>query len=222
MAHLVFIGGKSGTGKSTSGRNLDPDTTLWINADQKALPFKKFKDKYNEEKGNYLKTSNTAEIMTALKKAHKDGKVKTVIIDTWSRMMTDYVMSEEFRKSKGFEKYARFSGSQYDLINTINEKMRDDMVVYFLCHIDSVQDSDGFSTDKVVVQGKQLEKLTPESFSSIVLYADVLTAPGKPNRHVFRTKNGGNDTVKTPIEMFEEDVIDNDLVLVNQAIEDYF
>jgi hypothetical protein len=222
MAHLVFIGGKSGTGKSTSGRNLDPSSTVWINCDQKALPFKKFKDKYNEKAGNYHSTSNVDEVMAVLKASHKNDKVKTIIIDTWSRVMTDFVMSKEFRGDKGFGKWSKLSGSQYDLINTINEKLRDDIVVYLMCHIDSVQDSDGFNTDKVVVQGKQLEKYVPESFSSIVLYAEVIKNPGKPNEHVFRTVNNGNDTVKTPIDMFDEEYIPNDLVLVNKAIAEYY
>ncbi len=50
MAQLCFLVGKSGMGKSTSGRNLNPEETLWINTDQKALPFKKFGEKYNEKK----------------------------------------------------------------------------------------------------------------------------------------------------------------------------
>ena len=63
MAHLVFVVGKSGMGKSTSLRNLNPDETVIINTDQKALPFRKFNEKYNEEKGNYLKTSNVEEVL---------------------------------------------------------------------------------------------------------------------------------------------------------------
>jgi ABC-type ATPase involved in cell division len=52
MAELVFVIGRSGTGKSTSIRNLKPEETVIINSDQKALPFRKFKELYNEEKGN--------------------------------------------------------------------------------------------------------------------------------------------------------------------------
>jgi dephospho-CoA kinase len=76
MAHLVFVVGKSGMGKSTSLRHLDSNETLIINTDKKALPFEKFSDKYNKEKGNYLKSSNTDEVMSALKKANKEDKLK--------------------------------------------------------------------------------------------------------------------------------------------------
>jgi len=222
MGQLVFLVGKSGMGKSTSGRNLNSDETLWLNADQKALPFKKFKEKYNEKKGNYFKSSDVNEIIGQIKEAHKNPKIKTIIVDTWSRVMTDAIMSPQFRASKGFEKWTRMSGGQYDLINIINEKLRDDIIVYLFAHPEVHHDEDGYSRERIVVQGKQLEKQVPESFSTIVLYADIKKIPGKPNHHIFRTVNSGTDTCKTPIGMFEEDEIDNDLVVVNDAIRDYY
>lgn len=222
MAQLCFLAGKSGMGKSTSGRNLNPEETLWINTDQKALPFKKFGEKYNEKKGNYIKSSDMPSIMATLKEAHKNSKIKVIVFDTWTRCMTDAVMHPSFRAAKGFEKWGKFSASQYDLINTINEKLRDDIIVYTLCHPETHYDEDGFARERITVQGKQLEKFCPESFSSIVLYADIEKAPGKPNRHIFRTVNSGTNTCKTPMEMFEDEVVDNDLAIVDKAIRDYY
>jgi len=51
MAQLCFLVGKSGMGKSTSGRNLNPEETLWINTDQKALPFKSLERNITRRKG---------------------------------------------------------------------------------------------------------------------------------------------------------------------------
>ena len=104
MGKLVFVVGKSGMGKSTSLRNLNPDETVIINTDQKPLPFKKFEEKYNEGKGNYLKTSDVSEVIKKLKEIHKNPKIKTVIVDTWSRIMTDAIMNPSFRAEKGFDK----------------------------------------------------------------------------------------------------------------------
>lgn len=222
MGVLAFIAAKSGSGKSTSLRNLDEKETVIINTDQKALPFRRFEERYNEEKGNYLQSSDTEKVLTKLKEANKNPKVKTIVIDTWSRMMTDAVMSKTFRAAKGFDKYMKMAGSQYDLLNIINEKVRKDIIVYLLAHPEKHQDEDGFTTFRIGVQGKMLERFVPESFSSIVLYGDVIKAPGKPNEHVFRTISGGNDTCKTPMEMFEEETIPNDLVLVNERIRDYY
>ena len=131
-------------------------------------------------------------------------------------------MSPAFRSSNGFAKWGELSGSQYDLLNTINEKVRDDLNVYLFAHPETIQDENGFLRERIAVQGKQLEKFAPESFSSVVLYAEIKASPGKPNEHIFRTRNSGADTCKTPMGMFEDAEISNDLVLVNEAVNAYF
>jgi ABC-type ATPase with predicted acetyltransferase domain len=222
MGQLVFLVGKSGMGKSTSLRNLNSDETVIINTDQKALPFKKFMESYNEEKGNYIKSSDIETVISKLKEAHKNSGIKSIVVDTVSRIMTDAVMHPNFRASKGFEKWTKMSGSIYDLMSIINEKLRDDIIVYLMAHPETHFDEDGFARERIAVQGKQLEKFAPESFSSIVLYAEVKKTPGQPNRHIFRTISSGSDTCKSPLEMFDEEEIDNDLVIVEKAIRDYY
>lgn len=222
MAKLVFIVGKSGMGKSTSARNLDSNKTVIINSDQKDLPFPKFNSKYNEEKKNYLKTSNIDEVFKKLKEVQNDPNIDTVIIDTWSRIMTDGVMADSFVKNKGYEKWGNFSFAHYKLFTIINERLRDDLIVYLFCHPETVYDESGFPKMEIAVQGKQIKKFFPESFSSIVLYAEAIKSPGNPINYVFRTVTGGEDTCKSPMGMFEEDNIDNDLTIVNSAIKEYY
>lgn len=130
-------------------------------------------------------------------------------------------MSEGFRSQNGFTKWENMAADQYRLINIINDKMRDDLIVYMFAHPVSEYDEMGEKRQKIAVQGKMLEKQVPESFSSIVLYTDVF----KDNDNVkyrFSTENDGTDTCKAPFEMFEDKYIENDLALVNQAIKDYF
>jgi hypothetical protein len=222
MAQLVFLVGKSGMGKSTSLRNLNPDETVIINTDQKALPFKQFNLKYNEDKRNYRKTSDVNIVLATLKKANDLTNVKTIIIDTWSRIMTDAIMNPGFRAEKGFDKWTKMASSQYDLINFINDSMRDDIIVYLLAHPETHYDDAGYASERIGVQGKMLERFVPESFSTIVLYSEIIKQPGQPNKHVFRTVSSGSDTCKTPLEMFEENAIDNDLIIVNKTIREYY
>ena len=222
MAQLVFLVGKSGMGKSTSLRNLNPDETVIINTDQKALPFKQFNLKYNEDKKNYKKTSDAVEVYKILNKVNSMENVKTVVIDTWSRIMTDDIMSQSFRAEKGFDKWSKMAANQYDLINYINDGMRDDIIVYLMAHPETHFDENGFSTERIGVQGKMLERFVPESFSTIVLYAEIIKQPGQANKHVFRTVSSGSDTCKTPLEMFETDSVENDLLIVNQKIREYY
>ena len=222
MAQLVFLVGKSGMGKSTSLRHLNPEETVIINTDQKALPFKQFNLKYNEDKRNYRKTSDVNIVIATLKKVNELANVKTVIVDTWSRIMTDAIMSPSFRAEKGFDKWTKMAAAQYDLINFINDSMREDIIVYLFAHPETHYDEAGFASERIGVQGKMLERFVPESFSTIVLYAEVIKQPGQPNKHVFRTVTTGSDTCKTPLEMFDESAIDNDLTIVNNAIREYY
>lgn len=231
MATLVFVVGRSGSGKSTSVCpipkagiiGLDPDETILINTDQKPLPSPGFGNMYNEAKGNYFKVSDTTEIIeNILKPAHKNEKVKHIVIDTWSRLQTDTVMSTKFRKRSGFDKWAEFSGAQYDLINIINDKLREDIIVYLFAHPETIYDEDGYANERIATQGQQLKKFVPESFSSIVLYAEPSKMPGQGIKYGFRTVNSGSDTCKTPIGMFDEEFITNDLGLVDASIRAYY
>ena len=222
MGQLVFLVGKSGSGKSTSLRNLNSDETVIINTDQKALPFKNFRLNYSEEKRNYRKTSDVSIVLATLKKVNELPNVKTVVVDTWSRIMTDAIMNPSFRAEKGFDKWGKMAAAQYDLINFINDSMREDIIVYLIAHPETHYDDAGFSSERIGVQGKMLEKFVPESFSTIVLYAEIVKTPGQPNKHVFRTVSSGNDTCKTPLEMFEENEVDNDLVAINETIREYY
>jgi adenosyl cobinamide kinase/adenosyl cobinamide phosphate guanylyltransferase len=222
MAKLVFVVGDSGSGKSTAARNLDPKTTVIINSDQKDLPFKRFSTNYNSENKNYKKTSNAAEIKALLLRINEMPHVETVIIDTFTRIMTDYVMSNEFRSSNGFQKWGNLAGDIYDLINIINEKINDDIIVYAYCHPETIMTEEGKMIKRIAAQGKQLEKFAPESFSSIVFFTQVVSVPGQPSEFFFRTVNTGRDTCKTPLEMFEEELVPNDLVLINEKINEYY
>jgi hypothetical protein len=135
--------------------------------------------------------------------------------------MTDAIMSPTFRSEKGFDKYTKFAGSHYDLLSIINDRLREDIIVHLFAHPETHYDENGFATERIGVQGKMLERFVPESFSSIVFYAEVVKTPGQPNRHVFRTVNA-NDTCKTPMGMFEENIIDNDLSEINSKIREYY
>lgn len=221
MAYFVPIVSRSGTGKSTSGRNLNPETTYWANCDNKPLPFEKAREKYNEEKGNYITSSSPQEVRDFLKKAHKDEKIKEVIIDTASHIMTNFVMSKAFRKQKGYDKWTDLSGNIYDIIDIINTKMRDDIIVYVMFHPEESINDEGQSIRRIAVQGKQLEKVSIESFASVVLFSRVEKLPQQPAKYLFETQTDGISTAKTPMGMFDEDEIDNDLVIVSQRIREF-
>jgi len=74
MSITTFIMGCSGTGKSTSLRNLDPAQTLMIQPVAKPLPFRAGgwkplgKDADGNVSGNIIRTDNAGRIIEAIRK----------------------------------------------------------------------------------------------------------------------------------------------------------
>lgn len=221
MANLVIICGKSGSGKSTSGSNLDPKSTLWLNCDQKPLPIKGWKKNYSKENKNYATASSLVDIVNTLKVIPEKAKhIKTIVIDTINRVMTDKVMGE--RHIKGFEKWASLSGGIYDIFTVINQVVPDDVDVFVLSHSDEGYTDMGAQYRKVMTAGKQLDKIVLESMSSVVLFTHIESDGKGKNEYFFQTQTDGVSTAKSPAGMFEDYQVPNDLQMVKDTMHKYY
>lgn len=200
MAIAVLVMGASGTGKSASLRNFEPDEIGVINVAGKPLPFR------SEIKS--FKSDRYEEIETILKKA----KVKSLVIDD-----SQYLMANEFMRrasENGFQKFTDIGRNFWALVDMINHDLPEDVIVYFMQHTEL----DANGNEKAKTIGKLLdEKITLEGLFSIVLKTAVVDGS-----YMFTTKNNGADTVKTPMGMFEQDLIENDLKAVDDAIREYY
>jgi hypothetical protein len=212
MSTSCLIVGESGTGKSTSIRTLDPKETFLIRVIDKPLPFRKAKDQYTQgDGGNMIVTDDAKKILAMLQKiSEKGAHIKTVVIDDFQ-----YVMANEFmRRSSetGYTKFTEIGVNAWNIFMAAN-KLRSDLVIIFLSHSE-VNDS-GITKFKTI--GKMLdEKITVEGLFTIVLQSVL-----RDGEYMFLTKNNGHNTVKSPMEMFENDLIENDLNSVQQRIRSY-
>lgn len=199
MAIIVMVYGQSGTGKSTSLRNFKPEDVCIVNVSGKPLPFKNKHKAFN--------TDDYMSIETAIKKA----PAKSIVIDDATYLMTGEYMRTA--KVTGYQKYTDLALNYYTLVR-IAAALPDDKIVYFLGH----SDIDNNGNEKFKTIGKLLdEKITLEGMFTIVL--KTVVTDGK---YQFSTRNSGQDTVKTPMGMFNEPLIDNDLAAVDKAIRDYY
>lgn len=215
MADLICIMGDSGAGKTTSMRNLDPKTTLYLDCDKKGLSWKGWKNIFSGSKQNYVKTDLQNVALTCLKKvdSDKDFKhIKTVVIDTINGIM----VADEMRRSKekGYDKWHDLASAVYDLIDYALT-MRDDVAVIFVAHTQTEHDEGGYMYTRIKTSGKKLDKICLESKFSIVLLAKCIDG-----RYVFETQSN-NSTAKSPMGMFEEKEIDNDITAVLKAVSDF-
>lgn len=215
MGIPVMILGNSGTGKTTSLRNLNPERTLLIQAVNKRLPFKakalgwKPVNRENPNGSVYI-TDDYEVIKKALMAANSRGK-DIVIIDDANYLMTH----ENLRRveEKGYGKFTHMALHFWDLVKAAQE-VPGDMRVYFMAHTQT--DSEGKVSIKTI--GKMLDdQIVVEGLFTIVLGAHV-----RDGKHFFTTKNSGSDTVKTPIDMFDDEEIDNDLERVDNAICEFY
>lgn len=203
MSISTIILGESGTGKTTSIRNLNPDEVALIQVIKKPLPFR------STGWMPYV-TDSWEKIIKGMNLAVEKGR-KIIVIDDFQ-----YVMANEFMRrsqERGFDKFTEIGNHAWEIFNVAGT-LPDDVRVYLLSH---TQESDN-GTVKLKTIGKMLdEKITPEGMFTIVLRTVV-----SDGQHFFRTRNSGNDTVKSPIGLFETDIIDNDLAFVDKEICNYY
>ena len=200
MATLVMIYGESGTGKSTSLRNFGENDVAVINVSRKPLPFR--------SKLKVYPTDAYQLIENALPKMSEYG---SIVIDD-----ATYLLVNEFMRNAKVQGYQKFTDIAYNFNHLIEAcaSLPDYNVVYFLGH--SERTDDGHEKFKTI--GRLLdEKVTVEGKFTIVLKTVV-----KDGQYYFQTHNNGQDTVKSPMDMFKDDLIPNDLVAVDDAIREYW
>ena len=199
MAVLVMIYGQSGTGKSTSLRNFTNDEVAVINVSGKPLPFRSKLTTYD--------TDNYSKISSALGKIER----KSIVIDD-----ATYLMVNEFMRTAkvtGYQKYTDMAVNFNSLVAQASQ-LANDKIVYFLGHSDLKDDG----TEHFKTIGKMLDNyVTVEGKFTIVLKTVV-----QDGKYYFSTHNSGQDTVKSPLGMFEDNYIDNDLKSVDAVIREYY
>jgi len=200
MGIPVLILGESGSGKTYAIKNMDPEKVGVFLVEKPRLPFRK-----------PFKVCQNAGYHTILK-VLADPKLKRYVIDD-----SQYLLVNEFfdrAGESGYQKFTDMALNFRNLIHFVIRKVPDDVIVYFLHHTDT--DVNGKIKAKTI--GRMLdEKLTVEGLFDIVMRT-VVDADG----HWFLTQTNGQDTVKTPEEMFTQARIPNDLAAVDEMIRKYY
>lgn len=214
MSKSILIMGESGSGKTTSMRNLNPKETFYIDCDKKGLSWKDWKKNYSLENKNYMATSDVPTIMSLLNKiSNEQTQFKYIIIDTLNAIMVD----DEFNRmrEKSYDKWQELAYSIYGIISMSNV-LRSDLTVILVMHSITERDEvSGNTWTHARTSGKKLEKIVVESKLTTVLLAKCIEG-----KYYFITRDD-NSTVKAPLGAFAEDKVENDIVKVIEALKDY-
>ena len=215
MSYPVLILGESGTEKTTSLRNLNPEHCVLIQSVKKPLPFRSAgwrRYDATTKEGNVFVTDKSETIVRII----NGTSAPIVIIDDFQYIMANEFMRRVLDKESGnaaFAKYNEIARSVWDIINAAAQA-GDVKRVYMLSHTQNSEDGNV----KIKTIGKLLdEKITIEGMFTMVMRTHV-----NQGEYLFSTHNSGHDTVKTPLGMFADDYIPNDLKAVDAAITDFY
>lgn len=209
----IFVVGASGAGKSTSLRNLNPERTIILNTERKRLPFR--------GAGNFkmqMMVSNLTEFQESFPRALLSDKADVVVVDSFTTL-SEQVLHNSRQIRTGFDIWSGYAEDMYGILQSAKE-IGDNKYVVFLGIDEPLQDDTGVITRAVRVDGKAMKGSIEKEFTA-VLWAKVLRE-GDEIKHVFETNNDGSTTAKTPMEMFDERFIDNDLNRVLNTMKEYY
>lgn len=218
MADILGIIGESGAGKTSALRNLPPDVTFIIDSDKKGLTWKGWRQQYNAEKKNYIKTDRFQTVLQLMDKINSSPSaqhIKYLIIDTLNGLMVASEM--EILRKRGSDSRSQWSDLAQNGWEVITKalSMRDDLKVIILCHSETVSDDNGIVKTRIKTNGRKLEKLVLESKMRTVVWA---VRKGGKYRFIL---SADNCTCKVPMGAFETDECDNDIMIVLNALKDF-
>lgn len=195
----VLLIGASGSGKSTSLRNFKSDEVAVVNVLGKPLPFK-----------SDIKAGKCDDYATILK-AIANTQKKTIVIDDANYLITNEFMNKS--SVKGFDKYNEMGNNFFNLINGI-KSIKGGKTVYLIMHEDTDENGN--------IKPKTIGKLLDDKVNIQGMFTICIRSMYDSGNYIFRLKTNGQDCVKTPFGMFEEDSMDNDLKAFDQIVREYY
>ncbi len=218
--------GDTGSGKSTSLKNLDPKATYIINTLNKPLPFKGSKGLYNTEARNIKETDNYSELLGLMKGINEEAvHIKNLILDDVGFIMTTELFARA--KETGFGKFTDIALHMQQII-AYAKTMREDMNVVFMFHDDDDVSDRIKVGKKLKTVGKMVEdQYNPLGVVTVALFTNVSfddkSGEAKYNFVTNRVqKNGIIIPAKSPADMFDSLYIPNDLSIVFKAMDEYY
>ena len=206
--YKVLLVSQSGKGKTYSFRNMNPDTTGFVNVENKPLPFK------NNFKF-HARPLNTSQTKVSLKEYAENPAIDCIVIDSLSAYL-DMLLAEARATNKGFDvwnKYNEEVGKFFNYLKSIPKE------VFISAHYEWIQDEGGARERRIKTKGKEWEGVIEKEFT-IVLYADRKIDTNTKKVDAWFDLALDNSSSKCPPDLFGEDIfkIPNDSKLIFDKI----
>jgi len=213
---LIAIVGHSGSGKSTSLRNLDPKTTYILDLERKGFPFR------NANRFNVIPVENANAFPRLLEKVLKEDDCETIVVESFTKYV-EQVNTLATNSFKGYDIWAFYNRTIRNMLDSI----KNDKATIIFTAVDDIvkipQITGGESSHRrVKVQGKVHEGAVEKEFL-MVLFTEVRkNEKTSKMEYFFQTNTDGVTSAKTPMGMFDEQLIPNDIVTVLEKVEEYY
>lgn len=237
MADLILYMAKSGSGKTSSLRNLPVENTIFITPNSKSLPFPGGDVNYNSDKGNRIVTNKlngdpslptddfrhySIESLLDLISENKP-EIKYIVLDDFTHFFSARIFSQEFLDSNtgnaAFQRWNQFGADVFQALFQSSDKLRDDLYIIILHHTELKEDGlEGFKSP-----GKLLDNtIDVPSYFNYILHGLVRDVEGG-TEYVIQTNKTSHRHAKTPYGMFKEDelYVPNDMNAIINRIEAY-
>lgn len=220
MAKLVALVGETGSGKSHSIQFLDPKETYIISVAGKELPFKGSPNLYNRDLKNYKDVSDITEVNRLLQTLSDNvPQVKTAIIEDGNYLMAFSLV--EKATETGYSKFSILCQQMVNLIQSI-KKLRSDLTIIYVSHLEETEDSGDIVSYKMKTAGKMIDnQIKLEGLFTVVLYS-VPETKGEKTEYQFITNRYKKYPAKSPVGMFDEIKIPNNLKIVIDKVNEYY
>lgn len=207
--YKVILVGQSGKGKTFSFRNMNPETTGFVNVEDKPLPFKN-RFKY------HARPKSISEIKSILKEYADNSEIKTIVIDSFSAYV-ETLLSEARATKKGFDIWNQYNEEIGKFLNFIKSIQKE---VFITAHYE-ILGIEGNQEKRIKVKGKEWEGLIEKEFT-MVLYADnKFNEKGVPEYYFNGVQEG--TSAKCPPDLLGEGTFktENDCAKINSKILDF-
>jgi len=213
---LIAIVGHSGSGKSTSLRNLDPETTYILDLERKGFPFR------NANRFNIVPVENANAFPRLLDKVLKEDDCETVVVESFTKYV-EQVNTLAVNSFKGYDIWSFYNRTIRNMLDSI----KNDKATIIFTAVDDIvkipQITGGESSHRrVKVQGKVHEGAIEKEFL-MVLFTEVRkNEKTEEMEYFFQTNTDGVTSAKTPMGMFDTQLIPNDIVTVLEKVKEYY
>ena len=209
---IIGIVGGSGTGKSTSLRRLPPNKTTIIDLERKGFPFKEAKA------FDIISVDKIPDVNPAIEKAIKNSEI--VVFESFTKYC-EQLYSYACKMYKGYDVWTYYNKQIRDLL----DKVKNEKAIFIFTAIDEIvrvtQPTGGeYNTRRIKVQGKQHEGCIEKELL-MVLFTEVRKGENSID-YCFQTNSDGVTSAKTPLGMFDDLYIPNDLNEVIKSCNAYY